>query len=79
MTTLLQHVDRWRSNPLFGQMVRFGIAGGLSTVLYSAVYLPLTLYVFERQHAVYAVPFAFAVAVIGRGVIVKLAGVKVTA
>ena len=63
MTTLLQHVDRWRSNPLFGQMVRFGIVGGLSTVLYSAVYLPLTLYVFERQHAVYAVPFAFAVAV----------------
>jgi putative flippase GtrA len=63
VTTLLQHVDRWRSNPLFGQMLRFGIAGGLSTVLYSAVYLPLTLYVFERQHAVYAVPFAFAVAV----------------
>ncbi|PMU85554.1 polysaccharide synthesis protein GtrA, partial [Pseudomonas sp. GP01-A4] len=40
---------------MFGQMLRFGIAGGLSTVLYSAVYLPLTLYVFERQHAVYAV------------------------
>jgi putative flippase GtrA len=44
-------------------MIRFGIAGGLSTLVYSAVYLPLTLYVFERRHAVYAVPFAFAVAV----------------
>ncbi|CAN5433662.1 hypothetical protein BH09PSE4_BH09PSE4_12420 [soil metagenome] len=48
---------------MLGQLIRFGIAGGISTVIYSAVYLPLTLYVFERAHAVYAVPFAFAVAV----------------
>jgi putative flippase GtrA len=43
VTTLLQHVDRWRSSGLLGQMIRFGIAGGLSTLVYSAVYLPLTL------------------------------------
>jgi putative flippase GtrA len=48
---------------MLGQLVRFGVAGGISTVIYSAVYLPLTLWVFERRHAVYAVPFAFAVAV----------------
>ena len=46
-----------------GQLVRFGIAGGLSTLIYSAVYLPLTTWVFPAAHAVYAVPFAFAVAV----------------
>jgi putative flippase GtrA len=46
-----------------GQLVRFGIAGGISTLIYSAVYLPLTTWVFDRHHAVYAVPFAFAVAV----------------
>jgi putative flippase GtrA len=48
---------------MLGQLIRFGIAGGLSTVIYSAVYLPLTTWVFDRHHAVYAVPFAFAVAV----------------
>ncbi len=46
-----------------GQLIRFGIAGGISTVIYSAVYLPLTAFVFRGAHAVYAVPFAFAVAV----------------
>jgi len=48
---------------VFWQLVRFGVAGGLSTLIYSAVYLPLTFFVFSRVHAVYAVPFAFAVAV----------------
>lgn len=48
---------------MLGQLIRFGIAGGISTVIYSAVYLPLTHWVFPGAHAVYAVPFAFAVAV----------------
>ena len=52
-----------RENAMLGQIVRFGIAGGISTLIYSAVYLPLTFWVFPRDHAVYAVPFAFAVAV----------------
>ncbi|GAA0678264.1 GtrA family protein [Sphingomonas insulae] len=52
-----------RDSGMLGQIVRFGIAGGISTLIYSAVYLPLTFWVFPREHAVYAVPFAFAVAV----------------
>ncbi|WP_081974442.1 MULTISPECIES: GtrA family protein [Sphingomonas] len=52
-----------RDSGMLGQMIRFGIAGGISTLIYSAVYLPLTAWVFPREHAVYAVPFAFAVAV----------------
>lgn len=48
---------------MLGQLIRFGIAGGISTIIYSAVYLPLTAWVFRGAHAVYAVPFAFAVAV----------------
>lgn len=63
MTALLRYMDRWRSSGLLGQVVRFGIAGGLSTVIYTAVYIPLTAYVFARRDAVYAVPFAFLVAV----------------
>ena len=61
--TLAGRVESVTSNPVFGQLIRFGIAGAVSTMIYSAVYLPLTLYVFSRHHAVYAVPFAFAVAV----------------
>jgi putative flippase GtrA len=48
---------------MLGQLVRFGIAGGISTVIYSAVYLPLTIWVFPARQAVFAVPFAFIVAV----------------
>ncbi len=40
------------------------IAGGLSTVVYSAVYLPLTAWVLPHDKAVLAVPPAFLVAVI---------------
>jgi putative flippase GtrA len=64
VTAIQRQIDSLRRNALLGQLVRFGLVGGLSTLIYSAVYLPLTLYVFERHHAVYAVPFAFFVAVI---------------
>lgn len=63
MSALHRQIADWRDSGLLGQLIRFGIAGGMSTLLYAAVYLPLTLLVFERRHAVYAVPFAFAVAV----------------
>ena len=46
-----------------GQVARFGVAGALSSVVYSLVYLPLTHFVFPAARAVLAVPFAFAVAV----------------
>jgi putative flippase GtrA len=63
VTAILKQIDTWRESGLMGQLVRFGIAGGVSTLIYSAVYLPLTTWVFRGAHAVYAVPFAFAVAV----------------
>jgi putative flippase GtrA len=63
VTAILKQIDTWRTSGLMGQLVRFGIAGGVSTLIYSAVYLPLTIWVFRGAHAVYAVPFAFAVAV----------------
>ena len=49
---------------MLGQLVRFGIAGGLSTLIYSVVYLPLTYWVLPRAWAVLAVPPAFLVAVV---------------
>ena len=52
-----------QADDMRGQILRFGIAGGVSTLIYSAVYLPLTLWVFPRAQAVYAVPPAFLVAV----------------
>ena len=61
---LSSHIDHWRRSGLLSQLVRFGIAGGLSTLIYSAVYLPLTYWVLPRAWAVLAVPPAFLVAVI---------------
>jgi len=52
-----------RDYPVIGQLLRFGIAGGISTLIYAAVYLPLTTWIFPGARAVYAVPFAFVVAV----------------
>nr|WP_284054043.1 GtrA family protein [Stakelama marina] len=49
---------------MVGQLVRFGVAGGIATLIYTGVYLPLALYVFARGQAVFAVPFAFAAAVV---------------
>ena len=63
MTAILKQIDQWRESGLLGQLIRFGIAGGISTLIYSAVYLPLTAWVFLDKRAVYAVPFAFAIAV----------------
>lgn len=51
------------AHPVLGQLLRFLAAGGVSTAIYTAVYLPLATWVFGRAHAVYAVPFAFAAAV----------------
>ncbi|MCM8732228.1 GtrA family protein [Hephaestia sp. GCM10023244] len=41
MTALLRQVDMWRTSGLFGQLVRFGISGGIATLLYALVYSPL--------------------------------------
>lgn len=46
-----------------GQLIRFGIAGVLSTLIYSAVYLPLATWALPPRWAVLAVPPAFVVAV----------------
>lgn len=64
VTAILRQVETLKANGTLGQLIRFGIAGVISTLIYSAVYLPLTFWVFtDRADAVYAVPFAFAVAV----------------
>ncbi len=61
--TAIRHYEKLRDSGVLGQVIRFGIAGLISTAIYSAVYLPLSARVFAPNHAVYAVPFAFAVAV----------------
>ncbi|MBA4042543.1 MAG: polysaccharide synthesis protein GtrA, partial [Sphingobium sp.] len=48
---------------MIGQLLRFAISGGISTVIYVAVYVPLTTWVWPGPESVYAVPFAFVVAV----------------
>ncbi|HSX56301.1 MAG TPA: GtrA family protein [Sphingomonas sp.] len=62
MTAIIHRIGELQRSGVLGQLVRFGIAGVISTVIYSAVYLPLAWWVFPNL-AVAAVPFAFAVAV----------------
>ncbi len=62
MRAIIHKIDELRVTGMIGQLIRFGIAGGISTLIYAAVYLPLATYVFPTL-AVAAVPFAFAVAV----------------
>lgn len=63
MTAIHKQIETLRDSGMLGQLIRFGIAGAISTLIYSAVYAPLTLFVFKGAQAVYAVPFSFAVAV----------------
>ena len=60
---MIRQLQAARAHPAFGQMIRYAIGGGLSSLVYSAVYLPLTALVFPGARAVLAVPLAFAVAV----------------
>ena len=41
MATLLRQVEHWRTSGVLGQLVRFGISGGIATFLYTLVYSPL--------------------------------------
>jgi putative flippase GtrA len=59
----MRGINAMRQSAIVGQLMRFLVAGGISTVIYTAVYLPLAMWVFGRERAVFAVPFAFAVAV----------------
>jgi putative flippase GtrA len=47
---------------MLGLLIRFGIVGAISTVIYAAVYLPLADLVLPRGWAVVAVPPAFLIA-----------------
>lgn len=58
----MERIERWRRSGVLGQLIRFGIAGGISSVIYAAVYLPIALYVVGERLAVLAVPPAFVVA-----------------
>ena len=52
-----------RHRGVLAQFLRFGVVGVASTLIYSAVYLPLATYALPRGQAVLAVPPAFLVAV----------------
>lgn len=41
MTAIPARLDAFRHSPVFGQLVRFTVAGGLATLIYAAVYSPL--------------------------------------
>lgn len=59
---IYRRIDLIWTSGTFMQMIRYGFAGALATMIYSSVYLPLAWWVFPDGQAVAAVPFAFATA-----------------
>ena len=55
-------LEQWRDSGVLGQLVRFGIAGGISSLVYTFVYLPFAWYVTGEARAVLAVIPAFLAA-----------------
>ena len=59
-------IETMRSNALLGQLVRFAIAGAISSLVYTIVFLPLAWYVVgERRSVIAVVPAFFAAAAVG--------------
>jgi putative flippase GtrA len=52
------------TSSVLAQVVRYGLAGGITTAIYSAIYLALAWSVFPAGRAMMAVPFAFVAALI---------------
>ena len=52
MTAIIRQLETWRTSGVLGQLIRFGVTGGLVTVLYAAVYWPLATYVMNPNLAV---------------------------
>lgn len=44
MAAVARRVERWRTGGVFGQLLRFGVAGGVATLIYAAVYWPVATY-----------------------------------
>lgn len=66
MSVLAQRIDAMRDSGLLGQLVRFGVAGAVSSAVYSAVFLPLAWYVTgERLSVIAVVPAFFTAAAVG--------------
>lgn len=55
MTTIFHKIEGWRSNPVFGQLVRFAITGGFVTALGAGLYaVMVALTTVHEQVAVFA-------------------------
>ncbi|PAX07434.1 GtrA family protein [Sphingomonas lenta] len=57
---MLHRVDELRKSPLFGQLVRFVIAGGLATVVYAVVYSPLAAFGITSEQVANFLGYLFA-------------------
>ena len=63
---LAGRIEAMRSSGVLGQLMRFGIAGALSSLVYSIVFLPLAWYVTgERQSVIAVIPAFFVAASVG--------------
>lgn len=63
---MLARIEAMRESGVIGQLVRFGVAGAISSAVYSIVFLPLAWYVTGARLSVIAViPAFFTAATVG--------------
>jgi putative flippase GtrA len=60
LAALLERIETLRASGMIGQLIRFGIAGVISTAIYAGVYWPLATYLLAPMLAG-AIGFAVAV------------------
>jgi putative flippase GtrA len=66
VTVIQARIDALRASGLIGQLVRFGVAGAISSLVYSIVFLPIAWYVTgERLSVIAVVPAFFTAAAVG--------------
>ena len=53
-------IEAWRGSGVIGQLIRFGIAGGITTALYTAVYSPLAAHRITSEQVANLIGYAVA-------------------
>lgn len=63
-TTIRRYIAHLHDNGTLAQLIRYGVAGVMTTMIYSALYLALAWTLFPGERAAMAVPFAFVTALV---------------
>lgn len=61
MAAIFRQIDSMRKSGVLGQLIRFGISGGIATAVFAAVYSPLAKYGITTPFVANLIGYVFAV------------------